>query len=219
MQNHIAPSILSADFNILGEQIAILKDCGITWLHYDVMDGVFVPQISFGQPVMKSIRPASDLYFDCHLMIVDPIRHIETFAASGSDSITFHVEAADDPAAVIREIRACGKKAGISVKPKTPFSAILPYMEDVDLVLVMTVEPGFGGQKYMADMEPKIAEVRSWITEHGLDTDVQVDGGIAAGTIARAAAAGANVLVAGSAAFRGDIRENISALSAALEAD
>ncbi len=205
----MAPSILAADFNRLGEQLRIIEDCGVSYLHIDVMDGLFVPQISMGMPVIESIRKESGMIFDVHLMIQDPIRYIQTFADCGADIITFHVEAADDPEAVLAAIRKSGKKAGISVKPGTPVEEVRKYLPELDQLLVMTVEPGFGGQKYIPEMTDKIRTARKMILECGADCDIEVDGGIGKETIGMALEAGANIFVAGSSIFRGDLRENL----------
>ena len=202
----MAPSILAADFNRLGEQLRVIEDCGVSYLHIDVMDGLFVPQISMGMPVIESIRKESGMVFDVHLMIVDPIRYIQTFA----DIITFHVETAEDPETVIAAIRKAGKKVGISVKPGTPVEAVRQYLPEIDQLLVMTVEPGFGGQKYIPEMTDKIRAAREMIRACGADCDVEVDGGIKKETIGTALEAGANLFVAGSAIFRGDLRENLA---------
>ena len=210
--NILAPSILSADFTILGQQIKETEAAGAQYLHFDVMDGIFVPSISFGLPVLKSIRKASKQVYDVHLMIEEPIRYIEQFAESGADIITFHVEAASDPREVIDKIRSMGKKVGLAIKPKTPVEAIEPYLEHIDMLLVMTVEPGFGGQKYMDECTAKISEVRKLITDAGLSTDVEIDGGVTIDNVNVPLEAGANVIVAGSAVFNGDITENTKLL-------
>ncbi|WP_026523723.1 ribulose-phosphate 3-epimerase [Butyrivibrio sp. MB2005] len=210
--NILAPSILSADFTILGQQIKETEAAGAKYLHFDVMDGIFVPSISFGLPVLKSIRKASNQVYDVHLMIEEPIRYIEEFAKAGADIITFHLEAASDPREVIEKIKSCGKKAGISIKPKTPVDALKPYLEHVDMVLIMTVEPGFGGQKYIDECTAKITEVRKLITDAGLSTDVEIDGGVTIDNVHIPLEAGANVIVAGSAVFNGDIAENTKLL-------
>ena len=210
--NILAPSILSADFTILGEQIKNTKEAGAAYLHFDVMDGIFVPSISFGLPVLKSIRKATDQVMDVHLMIEEPVRYIEEFAAAGADIITFHLEAASDSREVIEKIRSCGKKAGIAIKPKTPVEAIKPYLEHVDMVLVMTVEPGFGGQKYIDYCTDKISETRAMIKEADFPVDVEIDGGVTADNIRVPLDAGANVIVAGSAVFCGDIPSNVHKL-------
>ncbi len=200
----ISPSVLASDFSRLGEEAARMASSGAELLHLDVMDGVFVPNITFGPPVIKAIRKCSTAQFDVHLMIDDPIRYIDDFRNAGADSITFHVEAADDPRAVLDKIHASGCKAAVSLKPATPASAAFPFLGDADMVLVMTVEPGFGGQSFMTDMLEKIRALRHECLKRGLLTDIQVDGGISEETIASAAASGANVFVAGSAVFRSD---------------
>ncbi|MBR2900670.1 MAG: ribulose-phosphate 3-epimerase [Clostridia bacterium] len=194
----LSPSALSCNFANAGIQIELAKQGGAEYIHLDVMDGVFVPNISFGQPVVKSLSKCTDLVSDVHLMITDPIRYIEDFASAGADIITIHAEATDDVEACLNKIRACGKKAGLSIKPKTPVSAIIPYLPLCDLVLVMTVEPGFGGQKFMADMLPKCTELRDYRDAHDLDFEISVDGGVSADNAKMCVLSGANVLVAGS---------------------
>lgn len=212
MKNIFSPSALSADFGHLAEELEITEKAGAACVHLDVMDGVFVPQISFGMPVIRSIRPQCDLIFDVHLMIVDPIRYIRDFADCGADILTFHIEAVKDEAGVrevIDAIHGAGKKAGLSVKPGTPLSAAVPFFSQIDLLLIMTVEPGFGGQKFMADMVPKIEEARRIRDEQGLDFDIEVDGGIKKDNIDVVLDAGANMIVAGSAAYNDRTEESI----------
>ena len=191
----ISPSILSADFMNLESEINAIKDCGVKWVHIDVMDGHFVPNISIGVPVVKSIRKKTDLFLDTHLMIDNPEKYVEAFAKAGSDLITFHLEATENPAEVIRLVKSFGKKVGISIKPKTEAKEVFPYLNDVDLVLVMTVEPGFGGQEFMHDCAMKIPEIREKAPE---DLIIQVDGGINNLTGKICKSLGANSLVAGS---------------------
>ena len=203
----ISPSILSADFTELGRDVRAVEDGGADWIHVDVMDGHFVPNITLGAPIVKCIRKSSTLPFDVHLMISDPYKYIPDFVNAGSDIITFHAEADSDIEKTIDLILASGKKAGLSVKPKTPVEAVYPYLDKLSMVLVMTVEPGFGGQSFMEDMMPKVSAVRSEIDRRGLDVDIQVDGGINKDTISIAAKAGANVFVSGNAIFSSDNAE------------
>ena len=198
----ISPSLLAADFTKLAEEVKKAEQAGASYLHLDVMDGVFVPNISFGIPVIESLRKISDLTFDVHLMIVDPIRYIDAFANAGADLITFHYESCDDPLAVIRAIKAKGLRAAISIKPATPAELLFPLLEELDMVLVMTVEPGFGGQKLIPETITKVRQLRTEANRRGLNLDIQVDGGINADNLPLLTEAGANVIVAGSAIFR-----------------
>lgn len=210
--NKLSPSILSADFWKLGEQIDQVQRGGAQYLHIDVMDGMFVPSMSFAMPVIAAIRKHTDIFFDVHLMIEQPERYIKEFAESGADLINFHLEATEDVEGTIAAIRSFGKKVGITIKPKTPAEAVAPYLDKVDLVLIMTVEPGFGGQKLIPECVEKITAVRNMITEKGLDVDVEADGGINSDNVKSIVEAGANVIVAGSAVFKNDIEENVKAL-------
>ncbi len=204
----LAPSLLAADFNILGSQLKTIEECGVRYLHIDVMDGVFVPQISLGMPVIESIRKNSGLVFDVHLMIVEPERYIDTFLKDGADILTFHYEATDQHRQIIDKIHAAGRKAGMVIKPATPIEDALPYLKDIDQLLIMTVEPGFGGQKFMEDMLPKIRKAREMIDKENLSCDIEVDGGINKDTIRLVLDAGANIIVSGSSVFRGDLKAN-----------
>ena len=199
----IAPSILSADFARLGAEVEDIRIGGADYVHFDVMDGCFVPNISIGIPVLKSLRKATELFIDVHLMIREPVRYAEAFCKAGADLVNFHVEADSEEniAAAIEIARKLGKKTGVTVKPNTPAEAVLPFLPAVDLILVMTVEPGFGGQHFMPNMLPKIETIRSYIEKNNSDCELEVDGGIDPETAPLVKRAGANVLVAGSAVF------------------
>ncbi len=207
----LSPSILAADFNKLGEQLCELDHAGAQYVHIDVMDGLFVPSISFGMPLISSIRKTTGRFFDVHLMIEKPERYIDEFVRCGANGITFHLEATNDPGVLIDQIHEAGARAGISIKPGTMVEKVYPYLEKVDMVLLMTVEPGFGGQAYIPESTERIRKVRQFIDEHGLTTDLEVDGGIKTQNLEMVLEAGANVIVAGSAIFKGDISANVEA--------
>lgn len=216
----LSPSALACNFANAGIQIEAAKEGGAEYLHLDVMDGIFVPNISFGQPVVKSFSKCTDLVLDVHLMITEPIRYIEDFANAGADIITIHVEACEDVRATLEKIRSLGKKAGISLKPKTDVSVIVPYLDICDLVLVMSVEPGFGGQKFMADMMPKCEFLRDYASREGLDYEISVDGGVSADNARLCVDSGANVLVAGSSVLgKEDIKQAAELLLAAARGE
>ena len=198
---YIAPSLLSADFSNLESEITKIAQAGAQYLHLDVMDGDFVPNISFGAPVIAAIRPCTNLVFDVHLMIREPIRYIKDFAKAGADIITFHLESCQDPRKVIRAIREKEIRCGISISPGTPAELLLPYLSEVDMVLIMTVVPGFGGQALIPSCLEKVRFIRQYADRHGLRLDIEVDGGIREDNIGLATEAGANVIVAGSAIF------------------
>mgnify|MGYP000008659773 CR=1 FL=1 len=208
MKNILAPSILSADFKILGEQLKLTEEAGAEYIHFDVMDGMFVPSISFGMPVLASIKGATTQTLDVHLMVTEPIRYVEEFVKAGADIVTVHYEACEDLQATIDKIHAAGAKVGISIKPKTPVDVLLPYLDQAEMFLIMSVEPGFGGQAFIPESLDKIREVRAMLNEKNLETDIQADGGIYVENVREVLDAGANVIVAGSAVFRGDAGEN-----------
>ena len=209
----ISPSILAGDFARLGEAARLCEASGADMLHIDVMDGHFVPNITIGAPVVKCLRKAVGLFFDVHLMISEPDRYIPDFAAAGADLITVHAESDGDTEKTVELIRSLGVKAAVALKPATPADTVFPYLDKLDMVLVMTVEPGFGGQSFMADQLPKIAAIRAECERRGLTTDIQVDGGITDKTAPLVIEAGANVLVAGSYLFKAaDMAEAIGRL-------
>jgi ribulose-phosphate 3-epimerase len=216
----LSASILNADFARLGEEVARATAGGVDSIHLDVMDGRFVDNISFGAPVVAALRPHSDLPFHAHLMIREPLRYAADFARAGSDLIAFHVEADDDPAAVIEAIRAVDRQAGLALNPETPADAVTPFLEAVDLLLVMTVHPGFGGQAFLADVLPKVEALAAEIAERGREVPIAIDGGVNLASIGRAHAAGGEVLVVGSALYEhtGDLAPVVAALREAAEA-
>lgn len=204
----LSPSILAADFKVLGQEMKKTEENGAAYIHFDVMDGMFVPSISFGMPVLASIHDATEQFVDAHLMVQEPIRYVEAFQKAGADSVTVHLEACEDVKTTLDKIHACGMKAGLAVNPETDVKELVPYLEDVEMILIMSVHPGFGGQKFIPESLDKIREVRAMLNEKNLETDIQVDGGIYVENVREVLDAGANVIVAGSAVFRGDAGEN-----------
>lgn len=209
MMNYIlSPSILAADFKVLGQEMKKTEENGAAYIHFDVMDGMFVPSISFGMPVLASIHDATEQFMDVHLMVQEPIRYVEAFQKAGADYVTVHLEACEDVKTTLDKIHACGMKAGLAVNPETDVKELVPYLEDVEMILIMSVCPGFGGQKFIPESLDKIREVRAMLNEKNLETDIQADGGIYVENVREVLDAGANVIVAGSAVFRGDAGEN-----------
>lgn len=209
MMNYVlSPSILAADFKVLGQEMKKTEENGAAYIHFDVMDGMFVPSISFGMPVLASIHDATEQFMDAHLMVQEPIRYVEAFQKAGADCVTVHLEACEDVKTTLDKIHACGMKAGLAVNPETDVKELVPYMEDVEMILIMSVHPGFGGQKFIPESLDKIREVRAMLNEKNLETDIQADGGIYVENVREVLDAGANVIVAGSAVFRGDAGEN-----------
>lgn len=208
----ISPSILSADFSILGDEIKNLEKAGADLIHVDVMDGHFVPNITMGPPIIRAIRKCTKLPFDVHLMISPVEKYIKAFADAGSDIITLHPEATDNLKRAIQTVKSHGKKAGVSLNPKTPISALMDVINDIDLILIMSVNPGFAGQSFMSEVLPKVSELRKMINDKKLKIDIEIDGGINFETAPLAVKAGANILVSGTTIFSGSLKDNIQKL-------
>ena len=208
MKNILAPSILSADFRTLGEQIKITEKAGAQYVHFDVMDGIFVPSISFGMPVLSSIKGLTGQTLDVHLMVTEPARYVAEFAKCGADIITVHLEACKDLKKTLEEIHRCGVRAGISIRPGTPVKSLMPYLEDAEMFLIMSVEPGFGGQEFIPESLERIRTLRAALEKDGMEKDIEVDGGIYHSNVAEVLKAGANVIVSGSGVYKGDVFRN-----------
>ena len=213
----LSPSLLSADFWRTGEQLKELEEAGVKWLHLDVMDGDFVPSISFGMPVIKALRKKTDLFFDVHMMVTEPGRYVEDMKAAGADMITVHVEACKHLHRTVQAIKAAGLKAGVVLNPATSLSTLDYILEDVDMVLLMSVNPGFGGQKYIPEMTAKIRALKEMIDAKGLNIDIEVDGGVTPDNVKEILEAGANVIVAGSAVFGDHITQQVEKFHKAFE--
>ena len=215
----LAPSLLAADFQCLAEQMKQTEENGAKYLHFDVMDGMFVPSISFGVPVLKSIKGATNQVMDVHLMVTEPIRYVEDFAKAGADILTVHVEACENLVETVDKIHACGMKAGVSIKPNTPVSALEPVLDKTEMFLIMSVEPGFGGQAFIPESLDKIRELKNLLDTREIQADIEVDGGIYHSNVKEVLDAGANVIVAGSAVFKGNVEENVKGFMEILSAN
>ena len=213
----LSPSILAADFKVLGQEMKKTEENGAAYIHFDVMDGMFVPSISFGMPVLASIHDATEQFMDAHLMVQEPIRYVEAFQKAGADYVTVHLEACEDVKTTLDKIHACGMKAGLAVNPETDVKELVPYLEDVEMILIMSVHPGFGGQKYIPYTTQKIRDLKKMMEEKHCQADIEVDGGVSLNNVQEVLDAGANIIVAGTAVFKGDIRENVESFLNIME--